>query len=67
MCKMQGFADDEIAQRLSRSRPWVADRKKAVLDRIDRELRPNVEETLLDEAAWLVHQEASAALGETLQ
>lgn len=67
VCKMQGFADDEIAQRLSRSRPWVADRKKAVLDRIDRELRPNVEETLLDEAAWLVHQEASEALGETLQ
>ena len=67
VCKMQGFTDDEIAQRLSRSRPWVADRKKAVLDRIDRELRPNLEETLLDEAAWLVHQEASAALGETLQ
>ena len=67
VCKMQGFADDEIAQRLSRSRPWVADRKKAVLDRIDRELRPNVEEALLDETAWLVHQEASAALGETLQ
>ena len=67
VCKMQGFADDEIAHRLSRSRPWVADRKKAVLDRIDRELKPNVEETLLDEAAWLVHQEASAALGETLQ
>lgn len=36
--KSQGIADGEIAARLGRSRPWVAERKHRVLDRLGTEL-----------------------------
>ncbi len=62
--KAQGLSDEAVSQRLGRSRPWVASRKKALLDRLDSELRPALDETLENEAAWLLMEQASATLGE---
>ena len=38
LCKSQGIADRDIASRLGRSRPWVAQRKQGVLERLATEL-----------------------------
>lgn len=38
LCKSQGIADGDIAARLGRSRPWVAQRKQGVLERLATEL-----------------------------
>ena len=39
VCKAQGLSDSLVAERLGRSRPWVADRKKALLGRTDENIR----------------------------
>ena len=64
--KAQGLSDEAVAQRLGHSRPWVATRKEALLNRLDVELRPALDETLENEAAWLLVKQASAALGEEM-
>ncbi len=64
VCKAQGQSDNAIAERLGRSRPWVAGRKKAVLDRTDATFADRVAEPLRDEAAALLLELASANLEE---
>lgn len=48
--KSQGISDSALAQRLGRSRPWIADRKGEVLQRVQRELIAELPEPLHDEA-----------------
>jgi len=43
LSKSQGVPDAEIAGRLGRSRPWVAQRKQLVLDRVGNELMRGLE------------------------
>ena len=43
LSKSQGVPDAEIAGRLGRSRPWVAQRKQLVLDRVGNELMREME------------------------
>ena len=43
LSKSQGVPDAEIAGRLGRSRPWVAERKQLVLDRVGNELMRGLE------------------------
>lgn len=62
VCKAQGQSDNAIAERLGRSRPWVAGRKKAVLDRTDATFADRVAEPLRDEAAARLLELASANL-----
>lgn len=62
--KAQGISDDALARRLGRSRPWVADRKKALLDRLTDDLMSDVEEDLRDEAAQLLVDDLSAGFEE---
>lgn len=63
VCKTQGLSDQAVAERLGRSRPWVAGRKGAVLGRTDATLA-RVPEPLHDEAAARLLELASDALGE---
>ena len=44
LSKSQGIADREIASRLGRSRPWVAERKQRVLQRLGTELMSQLDE-----------------------
>ena len=62
--KAQGVSDAALARRLGRSRPWVADRKKALLDRLTDDLMSDVEEDQRDEAARLLIDELSAGFEE---
>ena len=62
--KTQGISDAALAQRLGRSRPWVADRKQALLDRLTNDLMSDVEEDLRDEAVRLLVDELSAGFEE---
>ena len=48
--KSQGMSDGALAERLGRSRPWVADRKVEVLQRVQDELVADLPELLHDEA-----------------
>lgn len=66
VCKTQGLSDQSVAERLGRSRPWVADRKEAVLSRTDATLA-RVPEPLHDEAAAHLLELASDRLGESLE
>ena len=65
--KAQGWSDNAIAARSGRSRPWVANRKKAIRDRLELAFGESVAEPLRDEAAALLIEQASRALGETLE
>ena len=64
VCKAQSQSDNAVAERLGRSRPWVAGRKKAVLDRTDATFADRVAEPLRDEAAAWLLELASANLEE---
>jgi hypothetical protein len=48
--KSQGTSDDDIARRVGRSRPWIADRKSEVLARVQVELIDQLPDLLHDEA-----------------
>lgn len=48
--KSQGIADGELAQRVGRSRPWLADRKAEVLTRVQVEVVEQLPDGLQDEA-----------------
>jgi hypothetical protein len=48
--KSQGIADGQLAQRVGRSRPWLADRKAQVLARVQTELVEQLPDALHDEA-----------------
>lgn len=65
VCKTQGLSDRAVAERLGRSRPWVASRKEAVLGRTDATFA-RVPEPLQDEAAARLLEIASDRLGESL-
>ena len=65
VCKTQGLSDQAVAERLGRSRPWVAGRKEAVLGRADTAFA-RVPESLYDEAAARLLELASDALGKSL-
>ena len=65
VCKAQGLSDHAVAERLGRSRPWIAGRKEAVLGRSDATLA-RVPQPLHDEAATRLLELASDALGEAL-
>ena len=65
VCKTQGLSDRAVAERLGRSRPWVASRKEAVLGRADATFA-RVPEPLRDEAAARLLELASDRLGESL-
>lgn len=67
VCKAQGLSDTAVADRLGRSRPWVADRKKVVLVRTEETLTDRVAEPLQDQAAARLLELASDTLGEALQ
>ena len=62
--KAQGISDTALARRLDRSRPWVADRKKALLDQLADGLMSDVEEDLRDDAARLLIEELNAGFEE---
>lgn len=62
--KVQGISDAALAQRLGRSRPWVADRKKALLNRLTDDLMSGVDEDRKDEAAQLLIEELVAGFEE---
>ena len=62
VCKAQGQSDSAVAERLGRSRPWVAGRKQAVLDRTDAAFTDRVADPLRDEAAARLLELASANL-----
>lgn len=64
VCKARGLSDNAVAERLGRSRPWVVDRKKAVLDRTDATFADRVAEPLQDEAAARLLELASIRLEE---
>ena len=64
VCKAQGQSDNTVAERLRRSRPWVAGRKRAVLDRTEAAFADRVAESLRDEAAARLLELASANLEE---
>lgn len=66
VCKAQGLSDQAVAERLGRSRPWVAGRKEAVLSHTDATLA-RVPQPLHDEAAARLLELASDALGEALE
>ncbi len=67
VCKSQGLSDSAVAERLGRSRPWVADRKKAILGRTDGTFADRVAEPLQDLAAARLLELAGDSLGETLE
>lgn len=48
--KSQGISDGDLARRVGRSRPWLADRKAEVLERIERDLMDQLPSVLHDEA-----------------
>ena len=58
--KGQGLSDGELARRLGRSRPWVADRKHEALEMVERNVISGLPSTLHDEAARLILEEAAA-------
>jgi hypothetical protein len=64
VCKAQGLSDSSVAERLGRPRPWVAGRKKAVLDRTDAIFSDRVAEPLRDDAAARLLELASIRLEE---
>jgi hypothetical protein len=49
--KSQGISDGDLAGRINRSRPWLADRKAEILDLIQRELMAQLPDELHSEAA----------------
>ncbi|MCY4176326.1 MAG: hypothetical protein OXD37_08350 [Acidimicrobiaceae bacterium] len=63
--KAQGVSDSAVAERLGRSRRWVAERKQAVLERTDEMFRDRVPAGAQDLAATRLLELASDALGET--
>lgn len=58
--KAQGLSDGELASRLGRSRPWLADRKHEALEMVERSVMSGLPSVLLDEAARLLLDEAAA-------
>jgi len=66
VCKAQGLSDSAVAERLGRSRRWVADRKKVVLSRTDKVFVDSVPVPLQDLAAARLVELTSEALGESL-
>ena len=58
--KAQGLSDSELASRLDRSRPWIADRKHEVLEMVESNVISGLPSNLHDEAAQLVLDEAAA-------
>mgnify|MGYP001578017762 CR=1 FL=1 len=56
--KSQGVSDGDLAARLGRSRPWVADRKSEVL--------AHVEQSLMSQLPAILHSEAAQLLLEEL-
>jgi hypothetical protein len=58
--KAQGLSDGELASRLDRSRPWLADRKHEVLEMVERNVISGLPSALHAEAARLLLDEAAA-------
>ena len=58
--KAQGLSDGELASRLDRSRPWLADRKHEVLAMVERNVISGLPSALHAEAARLLLDEAAA-------
>ena len=58
--KAQGLSDGELASRLDRSRPWLADRKHEVLEMVERSVISGLPSALHAEAARLLLDEAAA-------
>ena len=58
--KGQGLSDSELASRLDRSRPWIADRKQEVLEMVETNVISGLPSDLHDEAAHLVLDGAAA-------
>ncbi|MXZ31795.1 MAG: hypothetical protein F4Z22_13370 [Acidimicrobiia bacterium] len=58
--KAQGLSDSELASRLGRSRPWLADRKHEALEMVERSVMSGLPSVLHDEAARLLLDEAAA-------
>ena len=63
--KSQGIADGDIAERLGRSRPWVAQRKHGVLERLATELMSQFEADLHVPAMEYLLAGISHSLGES--
>lgn len=58
--KAQGLSDGELASRLDRSRPWLADRKHEVLEMVEHNVISELPSALHAEAARLLLDEAAA-------
>ncbi|MCY3560434.1 MAG: hypothetical protein OXH20_04600 [bacterium] len=57
--KAQGLSDSELASRLGRSRPWLADRKHEALEMVERSVMSGLPSVLHDEAARRLLEEAA--------
>lgn len=57
--KAQGLPDGELARRLDRSRPWLADRKREVLEMVEASVISQVPHDLAAEATRLLLDELS--------
>ena len=55
--KSQGVSDGDLAARLGRSRPWIADRKSEVLGYVEEQLMSQLPADLHGEAAQLLLDE----------
>ena len=58
--KADGLADGGLAARLGRSRPWLADRKREVLEMVERDIVADLPSALHSEATRLLLDEAAA-------
>jgi hypothetical protein len=64
LSKAQGIADQDVASQIGRSRPWVAERKKTVLNKVSGGLMAEFFNEQLDEVAEVLLEEVSLLLGE---
>lgn len=64
LCKSQDISDNDVADHVDRSRPWVADRKKAVFARVGEEVMSGLPPDLHAPALKLLLDEISSRLVE---
>ena len=65
--KAEGLADGELAGRLGRSRPWLADRKSEVLEMLERDIIADLPSALHDEATQILLDEAAGLQFQTFK
>jgi len=67
LCKSQDISDHDVAERLGRSRPWVADRKSVVFARVGEEVMADLPTDLHSSALRLLLSEISSRITDAEQ